>query len=133
MKKTALLSGFIFLMVSVAYADVAFQSVFNSSGSTLATIGDNSSIMSAQSGRRVAISKLYANSDLASAIITIKAGATTGATDNYTTVGTIATDGSGDFEYDKDFPLYVGAANTQIQITLDSTTANSLIVGWERL
>lgn len=109
--------------------DMSFESTYNASGSTEATIGTNTGDMKAISNRRCAIWSIMAQSDLSTSVIKIYEGDTTGATDNYSVVATYDL-GDASILLDPETPIHIGETNVQLKVGVTSTTANSLSVGW---
>jgi len=134
MKKVfALFLAVAMLSVSVSaepqVKDMFFESTYNASGSTEATIGTNTGDMAAKTGRRIAIWSIMAQSDLSTSVIKIYEGDTTGSTTNYSVVATYDL-GDASALLDPNTPIHIGETNVQLKVGVTSTTANSLSVGW---
>ena len=88
--------------------------------------------ITAVSGRQIKILGIIGTSDLAGSIITVQQGATTGTTSNYTTIGTIIVGAATYTQVNDKFPLIVFPTNRQARFQLNSTTANTLFITYDK-
>lgn len=120
-----------------AVTDVLTSSDYSASGGSTITADvkidtDADGSVTDESGRIIEIMNVLAMSDTASAVVTIQKADAVGATDNYTTVGTLDV-GNATKEYGTgNQPIFTGVYGRDYRLTLDSSTANSLIVNYRR-
>ncbi len=133
MKNFALCLIAVLTMGSAAMAGVSDLPVqttyaYSASGGTIGTCN-----IAAQAGSSIEILSIVASSDTTGGVLTLKKGATTGVTTNYTTLGAITTGTTAP-------PLYHGYGNalvvlpknTLFQATLTCTNAHSMLVTYRR-
>lgn len=113
-------------VMSIAQAEIKTVATLSASGGTNVTTN-----IAAQAGRSIYIYSIEATSDKAGSIITVRKGATTGVTTNYTTVGTIAVGASSINRYNSGYPILAFPVGTLANFILDSTTANNLIISYD--
>jgi len=121
----------IMMIGSVAFGDIFTEYEYNASGDTSAAV----TLDDQAAGRRYEIISIYADSDLSSAVLSIQKADAVGVTTSYTTVATLPQTDSSAYSYkyeNNGLPVFIGEANYRYKITLTSTTANSLIVNYDK-
>ena len=131
MKKLLIAIAILAVLAVSAFAEKYTEFEYNASGDTSAevTLDDQAT------GRRYVIYNIYADSDLSSSVLAIQKADAAGVTTSYTTVFTLPqTDTSAyTFNYSNNGePIFIGDPNYRYKVTCSSTTANSLMVTYER-
>lgn len=120
------------IVVTSAFAgNIYTEYSYAASGSTLATV-----TLDDQSTKgRYKIYSIYGDSDLSSAVLTVYKADAAGVTTSYTAVYTMPQTNTSTYTYKYDNggePIFVGDINYRYKITMSSTTANSLIVNYNK-
>lgn len=133
-----LLAALVFISAnSHAATEVLTAQDYSASGGSTITANlridsDQDGSVSDENGRLIEITNILAMSDVASAKITIQKADAEGVTTSYTTVGTLDV-GDATKEYGVgSSPIFVGDYGRDYRLTLDSSTANSIIVNYRK-
>jgi len=130
MKNILLTLLFCVCMVGVN-AEIYTEYEFNASGDASAAVTlDNQA-----SGMRYYIYSIVADSDVATATLTVQVADAAGVTTSYTTLSVLPQTNTSTYSYDysnNGYPIFVGNANYRYKFVLTSTAANSLWVTYDK-
>ena len=125
MKKLVLAALIVLGIAAAASAEIITYTAYTASAGTV-TVN-----IPAVNGQQTSVVGIELNSDLSTATLAYKLGATTGSTTNYTVKGYLGST-SGKISTHPAYPVLVAPVYTQMQLVATGTTANSLFVTIER-